>query len=287
MPTSDDHKLNDFAKYDTMSTEALQQILRDDASNPEGNESDMDMLLHVMDVLAKRRQANNEGKSPEEALETFKKKYYMEYDLPFTSESRSDPRRKRYSIPMVKGLIAAMVAIVIFIGATFTASATGFDIWEIIGKWTKETFHFGYAGQDTEVEAPSSEYLYPCASLQDALDKRNITTELVPKWLPEGYSESDVEITQTPKHRSFVAKYTSGENTIRIRIAEYIDESPSQIERDETLLEVYNSGNVEYYIFSNNNLLKAVWVYENFECYIVGDVPLLALKQMIDSIQEG
>ena len=53
MPTSDDHKLNDFAKYDTMSTEALQQILRDDASNPEGNESDMDMLLHVMDVLAK------------------------------------------------------------------------------------------------------------------------------------------------------------------------------------------------------------------------------------------
>lgn len=287
MPTTHDRTANDFGKYDSMSTEELQQILRDDASDPEGNESNIEMLLYVMDVLAKRRQERNEGKSPEEALVTFKQKYYTEYNHSFTSESRSNPHRKRNSFLLAKGLIAAMLAIVIFIGASFTASAAGFDIWEIIGKWTKETFHFGYAGQNTESEAPSSQYLYPCASLQDALDKRNITIPLVPKWLPEGYSESDVEITQTPKHRSFVAKYTSGENIIRIRIAEFIDESPSQIERDDTLLEVYNSGNVEYYIFSNNNLLKAVWVYENYECYIVGDVSLLALKEMVDSIQEG
>ena len=285
MPTSDDHKLNDFAKYDTMSTEALQQILRDDASNPEGNESDMDMLLHVMDVLAKRRQANNEGKSPEEALETFKKKYYLEYDLSFTSESRSDPRRKRYSIPMVKGLIAAMVAIVIFIGATFTASATGFDIWEIIGKWTKETFHFGYAGQDTEVEAPSSEYLYPCASLQDALDKRNITTELVPKWLPEGYTESNVEITQTPKQRLFVATFNNSDQRVRIRIADYLDSYPMQIEQNDSLIDIYQVNGISYYIFDNSGLLQAVWHNQNYECFISGPLSLSELKEMIDSIE--
>lgn len=285
MPNSDDHKLNDFAKYDTMSTEALQQILRDDASNPEGNESDMDMLLHVMDVLAKRRQANNEGKSPEEALETFKKKYYMEYDLSFTSESRSDPRRKRYSIPMVKGLIAAMVAIVIFIGATFTASATGFDIWEIIGKWTKETFHFGYAGQDTEVEAPSSEYLYPCASLQDALDKRNITTELVPKWLPEGYTESNVEITQTPKQRLFVATFINSDQIVRIRIADYLDSYPMQIEQNDSLIDIYQVNGISYYIFDNSGLLQAVWHNQNYECFISGPLSLSELKEMIDSIE--
>lgn len=287
MPTSDDHKLNDFAKYDTMSTEALQQILRDDASNPEGNKSDIDMLLYVMEVLAKRRQANNEGKSPEEALETFKEKYYTEYDHSFTSESRSDPRRKRYSIPMVKGLIAATIAVVIFIGAAFTTSAAGFDIWEIIGKWTKETFHFGYAGTVDDTLTPSSEFEYPCASLQDALDQCNITTSLVPTWIPEGYTEVDVEIVQTPKQRSFVSKYTFEENTIRIRIAEFLDSSPSQIERDEALLEVYLSGDIEYYIFSNKTLLKAVWVYDNFECYIVGPLSQAELKEMIDSIQKG
>lgn len=287
MPNSDDHKLNDFAKYDTMSTEALQQILRDDASNPEGNEADIDMLLYVMEVLAKRRQANNEGKSPEEALETFKKKYYTEYDHSFTSESRYDPYRKRYSFPLAKGLIAAMLTIVIFIGAAFTTSAAGFDIWEIIGKWTKETFHFGYAGTVDDTITPSSEFEYPCASLQEALNQCNVTSALVPTWIPEGYTEVDVEIVQTPKQRSFVSKYTFEENTIRIRIAEFLDSSPAQIERDDALLEVYITGDVEYYIFSNKNLLKAVWVYDNFECYIVGPLSLTELKEMIDSIQKG
>ncbi len=285
MPTSDDHKLNDFAKYDTMSTEALQQILRDDASNPEGNKSEIDMLLYVMEVLAKRRQANNEGKSPEEALETFKKKYYTEYDHSFTSESRSDPLRKRYSIPMVKGLIAAMVAIVIFIGATFTASAAGFDIWEIIGKWTKETFHFGYAGTVDDTITPSSEFEYPCASLQEALDQCNITSALVPTWVPEGYNEIDVEVVQTPKQRWFTATYENGNKTVRIRIADYLDSYPMQIEQDDSILEIYHNNGITYYFFDNGGLLQAVWHNQNYECFISGPLSLSELKEMIDSIE--
>lgn len=285
MPNSDDHKLNDFAKYDTMSTEALQQILRDDASNPEGNESDIDMLLYVMEVLAKRRQANNEGKSPEEALETFKEKYYMEYDHSFTSESRSDPRRKRYSIPMVKGLIAAMLTIVIFIGATFTASAAGFDIWEIIGKWTKETFHFGYAGTADDTITPSSEFEYPCASLQEALDQCNITSALVPTWVPEGYNEIDVEVVQTPKQRWFTATYENGNKTVRIRIADYLDSYPMQIEQDDSILEIYHNNGITYYFFDNGGLLQAVWHNQNYECFISGPLSLSELKEMIDSIE--
>ena len=285
MPTSDDHKLNDFAKYDTMSTEALQQILRDDASNPEGNESDIDMLLYVMEVLAKRRQANNEGKSPEEALETFKKKYYTEYDHSFTSESRYVPYRKRYSFPLAKGLIAAMLTIVIFISATFTTSAADFDIWEIIGKWTKETFHFGYAGSADDTITPSSEFEYPCASLQEALDQCNITSSLVPTWIPEGYTEVDVEIRQTPKQRLFVATFENCDQIVRIRIADYLDSYPMQIEQDDSLIEVYQANGIDYYIFDNGGLLQAVWHYQKYECFISGPLSLSELKEMIDSIE--
>ena len=70
-----DIRSNQFAKYDNMSTEELQQILRDDASIPEGQESNMDELFYVMDVLASRRKARDEGKTPEEALESFKQYY--------------------------------------------------------------------------------------------------------------------------------------------------------------------------------------------------------------------
>ena len=80
MPDSLNRRDEKFAKYDAMSTDELQQILRDDASNSEGAESDTETLFYVMEVLAKRRQARNEGKSPEEALESFKQNYYTEND---------------------------------------------------------------------------------------------------------------------------------------------------------------------------------------------------------------
>lgn len=287
MPNTHDRTANDFGKYDSMSTEELQQILRDDASNPEGSESDMEMLLYVMDVLAKRRQERNEGKSPEEALETFKQKYYTEDNHSFDSESVRTCLRKNRSIPWRKSLIAATIAIVLVIGGTFTANAAGFDIWEIIGKWTKETFHFGYAGTTVETNAPSADFEHPCASLQEALDQCNITVFLVPTWIPEGYDEADVKITQTPKQRSFAAKYTNGNDTIKIRIADYLDAFPSQIERNDDLIEVYSAGGTDYYIFKNHDQLKAVWITENYECYIIGPISLSEIKEMIDSILKG
>ena len=51
-------------------------------------------------------------------------------------------------------------------------------------------------------------------------------------------------------------------------------------------MEVYITGDVEYYIFRNKNLLKAVWVYDNFECYIVGPLSLTELKEMITPIEQ-
>lgn len=287
MPRNTRPESEAFIQYDAMTTEELQQILRDDASKHEGSESDMEMLLYVMDVLAKRRQANHEGKTPEEALETFKQEYYTEIDISSDSESDSAPCRMYHGTRWMRGLIAAVVALVFMIGGSFTANAMGFDVWDIIAKWTQETFHFGYAGDAVESNAPSSDYIYPCASLQEALDKRNITTALVPTWIPEGFVEEDIELIQTPKQRIFAGEFKSIEGTLRIRIADYLDAFPSQIEKDDSLIEIYQSGNVDYYIFKNYTQLKAVWINETYECYIMGPVSLSEIKEMIDSITKG
>lgn len=276
-----------FKHYDAMSTEELQQILRDDASKHEGSESDMEMLLYVMDVLAKRRQANHEGKTPEEALETFKQKYNTEIDISSDFESDSAPCRMYRGTRWMRGLIAAVVALVFMIGGSFTANAMGFDVWDIIAKWTQETFHFAYAGDVEESNAPSSDYIYPCASLQEALDKRNITTALVPTWIPDGYVEENVELIQTPKQRIFAGEFNSIEGTLRIRIADYLDSYPTQIEQNDSLVEIYQSCGISYYIFDNDGLLQAVWINENYECFISGSLTLSDLKEMIDSIEKG
>ena len=78
MPDTNERREREFAKYEAMSTEELQQLLREDASKPVGEESDTDALFYIMEVLAKRRKERNEGKSAAEALESFKNKYYTE-----------------------------------------------------------------------------------------------------------------------------------------------------------------------------------------------------------------
>ena len=286
MPDTRNRRDDEFAKYDAMSTEELQQLLREDASKPVGEESDTDVLFYVMEVLAKRRKERNEGKSPEEALESFKKHYNTENEISSDSE-RVPAAPKRCGIGhWMKSLIAAAAVFVFVIGGSLTANAMGFDLWEVIAMWTQETFHFVYAG-DENTDAPEKDYLTPYAGLQAILELHGVDVALVPTWIPEGYTEVDVSVEETPKQRRFAAKYQSGDDKIRIRIADYLDTAPSQIEQSDSLIEVYQSNGVDYYIFNNYDQIKAVWINDSFECYIMGPLELSEIKEVIDSIAKG
>lgn len=288
MPDSYNRRDADYAQYDAMSTEELQQLLREDASKPEGEETNMEVLLYVMDVLAKRRQARNEGRTPEEALESFMQNYFEEDDKSSGSESNSNDRKHSPGFRRwMSGLIAAAAMFVLILGSSLTANALGFDLWGIIVKWTQETFHFGYGIESTESGNPNKASTEIFAGLQDALDDYDISLNLVPSWLPEGYSENDVRIEDTPKQRRFAAVYQSGDNTVRIRIVDYLGTAPTQIEQSDTLLEVYASEGINYYIFDNEGQLQAMWINESFECYISGPLTLSELKEIIDSIEKG
>lgn len=288
MPDSYNRRDADYAQYDAMSTEELQQLLREDASKPEGEETNMEVLLYVMDVLAKRRQARNEGRTPEEALESFMQNYFEEGDKSSGSESNSNDRKHSPDFRRwMSGLIAAAAMFVLILGSSLTVSALGFDLWDIIVKWTQETFHFGYATDVSDTSNPNKNSAEVFAGLQDALNDYEITTSLVPTWLPDGYKEVLVRVEDTPKRRQFAAQYECGENTIRIRIADYFDGAPTQIEQSAPVLEVYTVNGIQYYIFENYNQLRAVWINENFECYIIGPLSVSEIKEMIDSIGKG
>lgn len=287
MPDIQHRKDEKFAMYDAMSTEELQQLLREDASKPVGEESDTDALFYIMEVLAKRRKERNEGKSPEEALESFKNKYYTETENSFDSESATVTKKHFNGGRWRRGLVAAVAAIcILVVGNSITASALGFDLWEIIAKWTQETFHWGYAGQTEETNVPA-DFGRPCDSLQELLDDYKVSVALVPTWIPDGYIEVNAKTEETPKQRRFAAVYQSGDNTIRIRIVDYLDGTPTQIERSDALVEVYSSAETDFYIFDNNGQLQAAWINDNFECYISGPLTLSEIKEIIDSIGKG
>lgn len=272
---------NDLTQYDSMDTEALQEILRADASKIEGEVSDQETILYIMEVLAKRRKAQNQGKSLDEAWEIFQKNY----------EERTNHISEREPVKTggkwKKSLVAAAAVVVLLLGGTVTAQGFGVDLWQTIAKWTQETLFLGYMGQTEESMGADSNYANPCASLQTALDEFKTEKKLVPTWLPEGYVETDVAVSQTPTQRIFSAVYLSDNQTIRIRIANYLGSHPSEIEQSEDLVEIYEVGGVSYYIFQNVDQLKAAWVVENYECSIFGSVSLSDMKTMIDSIDKG
>lgn len=288
MPDSKNRRDLELAKYEAMSTEELQALLREDASKPEGEEVDEGVLFCVMEVLAKRRQARNEGKSPEEALESFVMNYMPEdEDAPGTERESTVRSFKPNARRWMSGLVAAAAMLVLVFGMSLTANAFGFDIWEIIVQWTQETFHFSYATDATDSREPHKEDASIFEGLQMALDDYDISTKIVPTWIPEGYDEADVQIFDTPKQRQFVAMYQRGDDSIRIRIANFLDGDPEQIEQSDSLIEVYSLGETTYYIFDNEDQLQAAWITDNFECYISGPLTLSEIKTMIDSIEKG
>lgn len=288
MPDSQNRMDNVFKKYDDMSTEELQQILREDASKSEGEETSMEALLYVMKVLANRRQAQNEGKSPEEALGSFMQNYYVEDDK--SSGSERNPSNRKHNPGFrrwMSGLIAAAAMFVLIIGSSLTASALGFDLWDIILTWTKETFHLGYSTSVVETADPNEKSAEVFLGLQEALDDYDIEIPLVPAWIPEGYKEVDIKVEDTPKQRRFAAVYQLGEESIRIRIVDYLDSAPTQVEQSDSIIEVYTSNETEFYIVSNYDQLRAVWIKENYECCIMGPLTITEIKTMIDSIGKG
>lgn len=288
MPDSKNRRDLELAKYEAMSTEELQALLREDASKPEGEESDEGVLFCVMEVLAKRRQARNEGKSPEEALESFVKNYMPEdEDAPGTERASAVRSFKPNARRWMSGLVAAAAMIVLVFGMSLTANAFGFDIWEIIVQWTQETFHFSYSTDSADSRDPHKEDASIFEGLQMALNDYDISAKIVPTWIPEGYDEADVQIFDTPKQRQFVAMYQQGDDSIRIRIANFLDGDPEQIEQSDSLIEVYSLDETTYYIFDNEDQLQAAWITDNFECYISGPLTLSEIKTMIDSIEKG
>ncbi len=273
MPDNQITSPEDFSRFDQMSDEELRQILRADASKPAGEESDNQCLLYIMEVLAKRSCESGSAKDPAAAWNSFQENY-----MPQTTSASAKH-------PWLYSLAAAAAVLVLLIGGTLTARAFGFDIWCSILQWSEQTFHFGQC--QTTPSAPITDAQLPCASLQELLDAYQVTKKLVPTWLPEGYEEISAKIQETPRQRLFVASYQHNENEIKMRISDYLGSYPTQVEQSSFLLELYTVNDIDYYIFTDNNNLQAVWITDRFECVITGPVSLEELKAILDSIEKG
>lgn len=274
-------KRKEFSQYNRLTTEELQQILSKHAHNELETEPDTEELFHIMEVLAERRQDTDSPafRSDEDAFTEF-----CEHYMPKEKES------VRPVIGFPKRIFkpaAAIVAIalVLTVGTTLTAKAFHFDIWSKFASWTKEVFQFADNAQEPTVANPEKEYNAELKSLQDALNDYTVTEKLAPSWMPEGYMCKDLKIKSTPRTLIIQSVYEKNGSELIIKIRQAIGTPANQVEKSDDLFEIYTTGGIDYYIFSNNENLQTKWSIGEFECVIGGNITLDEMKAMIDSIR--
>lgn len=272
----------DYSKYDSMTTQELEEILRVDAEAPEERESDTELLLYVMGVLADRKKNNVTGKTAQESWESFRKNYL---DEEYTEEMRV-PKKHRATKPW-RRLIAAAAVIVLVVCIPLSAKAFGWDeLWNVFAIWTKDTFSF-VSGEKTQVSGPMQEDQRRFSELQEMLLENNRDSSIVPTWIPEGFVLEGLEKDVTPVQEVYWALYTNGDKILKIRIQNYSTIVIQNVEIEDNLTEIYTVSGVEYYIFENAEQLQIVWIIDSYECIISGDISIDEAKLMIESIRKG
>lgn len=270
----------DFSKYETMSTEELEEILRLDAEAPEGAQSDTELVLYILEVLASRRNTNNiTGNTAQEAWESFQQNYMPE-------EPQKPVGTKKPVLWMRKlAAAAAVVALLIFVPISAHA-LTLEEMWDIFARWAKETFSFVSNG-NAEVSEPVQEDPREFTSLQEMLAAEKRDSSIVPTWIPEGFILDKIEKDSSPMREIYTVCYMNGETALRILVTSYLSEDIRNHEIKNDPVEIYSRNGIDYYILENEDQLRAVWFVNSCECYISGDVSIDELKMMIDSIQKG
>lgn len=274
-------KREDISRYDCMTTEELQEILRKHAHDELETEPDTEELFKIMEVLSERRQNTDlpAFRSDEEAFAEFCEHYMLK------EKEAAHPKVIGFPNRIFKTVAAVVViALVLTVGTSLTAKAFHIDIWSKFASWTKEIFQFAENSQGTTVENPEKEYNAELKSLQDALNDNAVTEKLVPTWIPDGYEIKDLKIASTPRTLTIHAVYEKNGSELIINIRRTIGVPANQVEKNDDLLEVYMVDEIEYYIFSNTETLQVAWAIGEFECLIIGQVTLDEMRLIIDSI---
>ena len=293
------HPGRDFSRFDVMSTEELKELLYQDSLLPSGQETDMDAILYIMEVVAKREATEHPEICPdtEKAWKSFNELYrsedndgtslYEEVEdepepiltaVPTPPNEHSKPRKNIRFV--LRTAIVAAVLIVILVGSSLVACASGFDLWGAVAQWTKETFGFNTSSMPLDKSALYSESNDP----RDVLLKYDISVPLLPTWMPEGYSFQEIEFMEAPTRRVFYVRYINGNQKISMTIALLSGASTYAHEKNSPDAITYPSNGIDHFIMENMDQITIVWTIGTYECSIRGSISVEEAQNIIDSI---
>lgn len=287
----------DFSQYDHMSTEELEEILRADFELPEEEESDMEKILYITEVIARRRAGQPTGRyaDADGAWASFVENYLpakeqavfrQEENIsvePKNSANGATPRR-RGAVLLRVASVAAAILLVVTLGAA-TASAFGFDLWAWFTAWTQEAFGLQNPNTRFNVSQAIPDQL---TGLHALMQEYGFPDRLLPTYLPEGYEANAVECESNAAFVKLHCFLNQNDDFILFEYTMYLTKQVTEkAQKDEDDPNAYERGGVTHYIMMNDETCYAVWTVDNVECLIHGVSSYAELIRMINSIYGG
>lgn len=283
----------DYSNFDKMSTDELKELLRQDSYLEEDEKSDYDAMLYITEVILEREGKDKaaEAAETEAAWKQFKEKYMPQdcdgrslYDL---DDEDDEPAQKSAAVLLprktprgLKWLVGVAAAVAVLVIGTVTAKAFGFDIWDALISWGRETFNISRGEPDGEKVIPEE-----LKELADVLIKNGVASKLLPSYIPEGYTAIDVGTIEMDNSTIVSCFLEKGEGNIVLQYTVYSSEQNlADIQKNDPAPEFYEHGGRQFYIVNNYDEFDVSWVEGNVEGTIYGLSTRDELIKIIDSI---
>lgn len=263
---------------DKMTAGELQDALDKALDSMDDETYDHSVITAYLDAL-ERKNPLPRHPSAQESYEAFRNK--LSNIVPDSAEKPSNfnrcrPRARRI---LRSGLIAAVIAVSLFLGM-IAAQAAGVDVFGAIARWTDSVFSFGEIEPEHSVSATA-------ASTGDQLPPS--AREAIEAYLPQVPSdfvagEPILYIDPRTGGIGYSVRFINGESIIQYQAIQYEDNPLLLYEKDANNVKHHNSSGFECYIFANNSSFVAAWYSGEFEYSISTNTTYAELIEVIDSI---
>lgn len=265
-----------WEELEKLSTLELERILRTelDSDTPE-----RETILLLLSILEERDPTNSTNR-PDGTMDTWNAIVNCA-DCFEPTRVKSTRKSRKWFVPLV-----AAATIVLILLMTIPQTVGAENIFEILGRWTRDLFSFSDETKDQD----DGNYVFQTnheglQQVYDAVVELGITDPVVPTWIPEGYELKQFRVLSPEEDAKVYAYFAKGENYIQFTVEIHKEDSTNKYPKDEASTIVYDSWDVYYYIVPNEDTWKAVWNNGIAECSLVTNVDENTLYQMLNSIQ--
>lgn len=259
---------------ESMSAAQIAQAMEDALDHMTEETYDKAVISAYLDALDQKAPMPD-MQSTDEAWAKFQKKY-QDTSLVLDPPSSGRPVRTRRLLRT--GLVAAIIVVCLF-GVMIVAQAAGIDVFGAVARWTEETFQFSVS------EEAGTEWF---ADYRDELSVAEVSKDLLPTWIPEGYPLKNMHVIECPDRTDIYAIFSNADrSTFDILISVYANPRDIEahiFEKSDTQVETLQVDDKTIYLFDNLGHINAVCQYQSIVYSVTGDLSQEAIRSLFASI---